>query len=252
LTLKFTLLPVGGGGSGGGPGPGAQQPLVPMTFQGGAGFGYTLVNLSLHFQPNGQTYAVSGAITVNQANPVGTALLRVAGTYNPASVPAQLTVTGVPPGGGGTPLLTCTQTGTNRLDCRLSGLPSLGINSLGIIASLSSGTATRIWNTYNTAGVLNGPSGPTPFYLGGYTTITEVDVYMYNNGLGATPGWIGLQSQYGNFYGWMPAHANGPSWQINPDLPLPADWYWIWVSDPSAWSFNSASKGYGFAQVWGF
>ncbi len=115
------------------PGP-APAPTVAQDFRGSASFGFTKVELLMHFQPNGTAYRVSGQATVHSVRPRDqTTVLRIAGAYSPGSVPARMTVTGAPPAPGTNPLLTCTLHG-KTLNCQMTGMPALGITNLYITA----------------------------------------------------------------------------------------------------------------------
>lgn len=136
--LSFRLAAIGGPGVQPPPQPQPQpQPKpAPMDFHGTAGFGYTKVDLNMHFQPNGNgTYAVTGRANVHTIRPqIVDTNLQIAGTYNPNSAPARFPVTGAPPQSkGNTPMLGCTLQG-KKLQCQMTGMPSIGIYNLYITA----------------------------------------------------------------------------------------------------------------------
>ena len=103
-----------------------------MNFSGSAGFGYTKVDLNLHFQPNGGSYVVNGTATVRSIRPtVQTTVLNISGTYRPGQSFAPLTITGAPY--PSTPGFTCTLNGST-LATQMTGMRPLGIYSLYITA----------------------------------------------------------------------------------------------------------------------
>ena len=96
-------------------------------------YGYTRVELRLHFQPNGGTYVVTGTAMVNAVRPyVKTTVLNISGTYSPGASHAPLTITGAPY--PSTPGFTCTLNGSS-LATQMTGMRPLGIYSLYINAT---------------------------------------------------------------------------------------------------------------------
>jgi hypothetical protein len=65
----------------------------------------------------------------------------------------------------------------------------------------------RIFGQTACAGVSNNPPNPTDFTIDQQRTITKIGTYHWNNGMGQTPGTIGIQDQNGNTYG--PFQASG-------------------------------------------
>lgn len=109
-------------------------PPVPSDVRGTAGFGYTKVDLSLHFTPSGGVYRVSGQMTVHSIRPqIVTTVMQISGTYIPSSVPARFAISGAPAVAGNNPVLTGIFSG-QTLNCQVTGIPSIGITSLYIAA----------------------------------------------------------------------------------------------------------------------
>ncbi|HLJ55429.1 MAG TPA: hypothetical protein VKT77_10355 [Chthonomonadaceae bacterium] len=106
----------------------------PTDVRGTAGFGYTQVTLALHLAPNGSAYLVTGTLTVHSLRPQNsTTTMQVAGTYNGSGQPVRLIVRGYPAIAPNNPILSATFTG-QQANCQLTGLPSLGITNLYIVA----------------------------------------------------------------------------------------------------------------------
>ena len=125
-----------------------------------------------------------------------------------------------------------------------------------------------LYNNTNVDGVSNGPTGKTAFSLSCNAHIAQLVTYHWNNGRGATPGTIAIQSnQTGKIYGPFAAHGssgqnNAPNvnWiaDVSFDLPggkgiagLATYGYVVIDSDNATWSMNAKSAYRGFAIVRG-
>jgi len=120
--------------------------------------------------------------------------------------------------------------------------------------------AADLCNNTNTQAVRNNPSSHrTPCSLTRPAHITELVTYHWNNRLGAKPGTIMLFNpatgvQYGPFNAvGSPGQGGAPdvNWTSNVDIVVPAGNYQVIDSNFATWSWNSASKNFGFAIVRG-
>ncbi|MDE2134184.1 MAG: hypothetical protein KGM97_08395 [Alphaproteobacteria bacterium] len=147
------------------------------------------------------------------------------------------------------------------LAARMAGRAAVAVG-LAACAALfvASAHAADLCNNTNTGGVLNNPSSHrTPCNLGQPAHITQLVTYHWNNGMGARPGTILLFSpNTGNQWGPFPASGSSGqggkanvNWTANVNISVPAGLYQVIDSDPSTWSWNSTSGGYGFAIVSG-
>lgn len=119
-----------------------------------------------------------------------------------------------------------------------------------------------IFNNINTGAVSSGPQSGAVFTITEPHLITSILNYHWNGGKGATPGKISLKHADGTVYGaWQssPAYSNGDDdndppyhfWRVKPNVTIKAGIYVVNDSQPSTWSYNSASKNAGFTQVKG-
>ncbi len=88
--------------------------------------------------------------------------------------------------------------------------------------------------------------------------VTHLEDYHYFN-RGATPGMISLRHQDGTVYGPWPAKGlageggvTNAYWVVEPMVVIKAGTYIIVDSDPSTWSYNSASSNAGLSLIQGF
>lgn len=117
--------------------------------------------------------------------------------------------------------------------------------------------AQEIFNNGNTLGVYEGGKSPS-VKLTQDVVITEISTYHYNQMKGATPGTISLKGADGKVYGpWQTTGLVGQgdvqnaTWVAKPNATVPAGTYTIIDSDPSTWSQNDTSKGFGFCGILG-
>jgi len=104
--------------------------LQSQNFHSNVGFGYTRVDLTMHFQPNGSMYQVSGQATVHSLKPRDeTTTLRISGTYNPQAGPVAFTITGAR-GPNDQPRFSGSIGANGSFGGQMTGMPSLGITSL--------------------------------------------------------------------------------------------------------------------------
>jgi hypothetical protein len=114
-----------------------------------------------------------------------------------------------------------------------------------------------IYNNWNAGVVENGPTCSPFFTLSGPQMITYIDTYHWNNGQGASPGYISLINGENQTFGPWAASAESASgadnvwWKCLPNETIPAGTYTIVDSQPETWSFNSGSAC-GFAKVEGY
>ena len=97
---------------------------------------------------------------------------------------------------------------------------------------------------------------PTTFTVSESWLVTEIKTYHWNNGIGVTPGTIGLMAADGTILGtWQADGLPGQGdvlnayWVANPNIVIPAGTYTVIDSDPDTWSQNSETNGVGMA--WG-
>lgn len=114
-----------------------------------------------------------------------------------------------------------------------------------------------IYDNWNTVTVESGPECRPMFTLSGPQMITYIDTYHWNNGQGASPGYISLINGENQTFGPWAASAESASgadnvwWKCLPNETIPAGTYTIVDSQPETWSFNSGSAC-GFAKVEGY
>lgn len=121
-------------------------------------------------------------------------------------------------------------------------------------------SAEMMYNSFNAAGVDNGPTVDTTFTLTKPTAISSIINYHWNYGAGKDPnaaiGWIGIEQvvngaanvQLGRWPAFGKVGAYGMTnvfWVANPNLLLGPGTYKIVDSDPATWSF----AGYSYAPV---
>jgi hypothetical protein len=87
-------------------------------------------------------------------------------------------------------------------------------------------------------------------------TLTYIDTYHWNNGIGVKPGKIGLIDGNGKQYGpWQAVGQAGQGgvpdalWVVRPNVKLPTGTYIVTDSNPETWSFNSKSGNAGFTGI---
>ena len=101
----------------------------------------------------------------------------------------------------------------------------------------------------------NGPTAPTTFTIGEFWLVTRLLTYHWNDGQGATPGIIALQSSDGILHGsWRATGEPGSgvpnaAWVVEPNILIPPGTYTVLDSEPSTWAQNQETGGAGMA--WG-
>jgi hypothetical protein len=131
--------------------------------------------------------------------------------------------------------------------------------SAALAASIPLGAqAAAIFDNWNGVSALNGPPVGTTFTLTQPALIPQISDYHWNSGRGAAPGTIGIQHNPGALVGTYKAVGSAGSggvqnanWTAAPNVCLPAGQYVVIDSSQATWSFNSASKNEGFANVQG-
>ncbi|MEI6287888.1 MAG: hypothetical protein WCP79_15395, partial [Bacillota bacterium] len=113
-----------------------------------------------------------------------------------------------------------------------------------------------VFDSWNKSSVFNNPVKPTTFSLTLPLLITNIANYHCNYGKGKTPGTIALQGQDGKIYGpWAAVGTPGAggfanaSWEVQPNVVIPAGNYTVVDSDPDTWSQNDSSGGRGFSKI---
>lgn len=104
----------------------------------------------------------------------------------------------------------------------------------------------------NDYGVSNSGKSPT-FILASASKITFIMTYHWNSGRGAEAGTITLIGEDGKKYGpWNVIVNNKVYWEIRPNVIIPAGRYKVIDSDPTTWSQNSGSGGFGMVRIKGY
>jgi len=120
--------------------------------------------------------------------------------------------------------------------------------------------ADELCSNNNVDGTLNGPQqNATPCHFDTPVHITQIMTYHWNGGQGAQPGTITLRNvatneEYGPFEVTSEPGQGGAQdvyWNAYTDITVPAGDYDVLDSDPSTWSWNNASEGYGIVTVSG-
>ena len=138
---------------------------------------------------------------------------------------------------------------------RLLFLVVLGfVVSTGVATNAQS--AEMIYNSFNAAGVYNGPTVDTTFTLTKPTTIAAIINYHWNGqagqDAGAVNGWIGIEQIVSGtenvVIGRWPAVSKSGAygapntwWYVYPNVPLAPGTYKIVDSDPATWSYADYS-----------
>ena len=114
-----------------------------------------------------------------------------------------------------------------------------------------------ILTTFNTAGVQSGTPRSMTFTFKEANRITYIKTYHYVNN-GKPAGTIALRHEDGTMYGPWQAEGtdlggNVPNafWVVRPNIEIKPGRYSIFDSDPSTWSYNSQSKGWGMIEIKG-
>ncbi|HSX22238.1 MAG TPA: PKD domain-containing protein, partial [Gaiellaceae bacterium] len=120
------------------------------------------------------------------------------------------------------------------------------------------GNQIKLFDNSNGNGVLNGAKPPSFSTKGKSYCVTQIDTYHWNNGKGATPGWLGLKGP--TTVG--PARATGSAgqggaknvnWTLNISQSKPAvinGTYECTDTDAATWSQNPQTGGKGFCTVY--
>lgn len=147
---------------------------------------------------------------------------------------------------------------------------AIGVTMVGLALGLTRQVSAQggyLVDTFNTAGVTNGPQNPTIVTLSQPASITTFATYHWNNGKGAIPGTIKFialsasQTPTGVTYG--PYGMGTQSGQTGvadvawvgsmggQGLLLAAGSYRVEDSDPNTWSTNAAAGYQGFVRLTG-
>jgi len=126
--------------------------------------------------------------------------------------------------------------------------------ALSVKATAAAPSEREIFNNWNTARVVNNPSGPptpTRFTLDRPHLVTYINTYHYFN-QGQRPGTISLVHQDGTVYGpWQTIGLPGQggvanaSWEATPNVQLKPGTYTVRDSHPPTWSHNAQSNSQG-------
>ncbi|MBP7828332.1 MAG: hypothetical protein KA248_00295 [Kiritimatiellae bacterium] len=131
----------------------------------------------------------------------------------------------------------------------------------GMIAEVVRGRERKyIFSNYNIDGVSEGSPQPPSFTVQTPQLIEFICTYHYNGAKGAQPGTIGLRDQSGRVYGpWeagidveLGGRWTNINWVVFPGITIPPGTYTVMDSETATWSYNSVSRGIGFARVGGF
>lgn len=113
----------------------------------------------------------------------------------------------------------------------------------------------EIFNNWNPDGVADGPTRPTVFTVNTSYQLEEIVNYHFPRG--PAMGTIAVKAANGKIYGpWKVTVFNGinntPSWWAAQfHAVIPAGTYQVIDSSLSSWSYDGASGGEGFSDVWG-
>lgn len=131
----------------------------------------------------------------------------------------------------------------------------------GMIAEVVRGRERKyIFSNYNIDGVSEGSPQAPSFTVQTPQLIEFICTYHYNGAKGAQPGTIGLRDQSGRVYGpWeagidveLGGRWTNINWIVFPGITIPPGTYTVMDSETATWSYNSVSRGIGFARVGGF
>lgn len=116
----------------------------------------------------------------------------------------------------------------------------------------------RLFANDNTNVVASGPQyQKTSFTLSDTRTVTSINTYNFGYGM-IVPGSTTLYTANGSVIGtWDAVPEYGATkdyvyWCIKPNIVLPAGTYYVSISKPETWSYNTKSNGYGFLIVYGY
>lgn len=113
-------------------------------------------------------------------------------------------------------------------------------------------TEKELFFNGNDYGVGDGGKSPS-FTLSNKAKITFIMTYHWNSGRGATAGTITLIGEDGEQYGpWKVTVNNKVYWEIRPNITLQAGKYKVLDSEPSTWSQNVGSSGFGMVRIKGY
>ena len=129
-------------------------------------------------------------------------------------------------------------------------------NQPGSPQQSAAASVKTIFDNWNKAGVMNGPTRSTQFSINTPVTITRILNYHWNNGKGYTIGTIALKAGNGRIYGpWqasgLPSAVPAANWIVKPNVTIPAGTYTVIDSHPATWSHNSGTNGAGFSSIQG-
>jgi PKD repeat protein len=156
------------------------------------------------------------------------------------------------------------------MKCRREGLIVLAVAALvaapsagaarAAHAATCSGPIVKLLDSTNVYGVLNGAKPPSFSTKGKAYCVVQITTYHWNNGLGKTPGKLGLTSSSGSVGPFQAKGSAGQggapnvNWQVNLPTAKPVVVNGIYScsdSDPTTWSQNPQSHGTGFCTVYG-
>ena len=171
--------------------------------------------------------------------------------------------------------------GANATTLTVFDVRPINTGNYWVIVSNSSGTVTSqvavlslatvpIFNSFNAAGTYNNPVTDPIFTIVNHTHITSINNYHWNNGMGATPGLIGLKqivagvstNEIGQWQAvGYPGLGGVPNatWSASPDIVLPPGTYLVTDSSHATWSYTLSSwsngpnwaPGLAFSQILG-
>lgn len=111
--------------------------------------------------------------------------------------------------------------------------------------------------TFNTSSVMNGPEETASMTLQRRTMLQVITTYHWNDGHGATPGYIsilkdGVRDGIWQATGRSGSGADNVLWDVYPNYILEPGYSYTFVdSDPDTWSWNSAAT-FGFIELRGY
>jgi len=112
---------------------------------------------------------------------------------------------------------------------------------------------TVLFNNGDTGGVSSNPPTPTSFSITQSFNVISIATYHWNGGAGATPGTLALKDANGSILGpWDASSAIqgfDVYWYVRPDITIGPGVYTVIDSEPSTWSWTSASFDMGFARI---
>ncbi len=133
--------------------------------------------------------------------------------------------------------------------------PSATVKPEATATAKPSAAVEQFFKVWSTGVAYNGATAPTTFTIDAAWQVTEIVTYHWNEGQGASPGTIGLNTADGTVYGPWPAEGmegsgvTNAAWVLHPNIIIPPGDYTVLDSDPTTWSQNEETGGAGMA--WG-